>query len=96
LDKHEIECDYQSKQCPGCEAQMLKKDFSIHENNCELIPLICKDCKFVYTRSEAAIKHTENICLRKQLERLQHEFIETKCEMQKLTRQLTEMHKLSK
>jgi predicted RNase H-like nuclease (RuvC/YqgF family) len=96
LDKHEIECSYQSIQCPGCKAQMLKKDFSIHDNNCELFPLTCKDCKFTYIRNEADIKHTENICLRKQIERVQGELQEKKCEMQKLSHQVTEMRKLSK
>jgi len=67
LDKHEIECDYQPKQCSGCELKMLKKDFPAHKSTCELIKLTCKDCKLMYKRSEANTKHTENICLKKQI-----------------------------
>ena len=76
LDKHEIECDYQLKQCPGCELQMLKKEFNTHESSCELIPLTCEDCKFTYKKNEVATKHTEIICLRKQFQQLQKEFEE--------------------
>ena len=53
LDKHEIQCNHQPKQCPGCELEMLKKDFPIHKSTCELIKLTCKDCKFMYKRGEA-------------------------------------------
>jgi len=96
LDKHEIEFGYQSKQCPGCELRMLKKDFPSHMSTCELIKLTCKDCKFKYKRSEANTKHTENICLRKQIRRLKFESKESNREIEKLNSQLIEMHKLRK
>jgi UDP-N-acetylenolpyruvoylglucosamine reductase len=95
LDKHEIECDYQLKQCPGCELQMLKKEFNTHESSCELIPLTCEDCKFTYKKNEVATKHTENMCLKKQLKGLKHEYKEIKTEIQKLNSQLTEMRQLT-
>ncbi len=96
MEKHEIECGYQFKQCPGCESQMLKKDFSSHKNTCELFQLTCKDCKLMYKRSEATTKHTENICLKKQIKRLNHESKESKREIQKLSSELNEIRRLSK
>jgi len=75
---------------------MLKKDFPTHKSTCDLIKLTCKDCKFMYKRSEANTKHTENICLKKQIKRLKHESKETKREIEKLNSQLTQIHKLRK
>jgi septal ring factor EnvC (AmiA/AmiB activator) len=95
LDKHELECGYQTKQCPGCALEMLKKDFPSHKKTCELIRLTCKDCKIMYKKSEVATKHTENMCLKKQLKRLKHECKESKTEIQKLNSQLTEIRQLT-
>jgi hypothetical protein len=50
----------------------------------------------MYQRNEADTKHTENVCLRKQLKRLKQESKESKREIQKLHSQLTEVHKLRK
>ncbi|CAF1052791.1 unnamed protein product [Adineta steineri] len=94
LDKHEIECGYQFAKCPGCQLEMLKKDFLNHKKSCELVPMTCKDCKLMYKRNEATTKHTEKICLRKQLKRLKHEYKESKGAIQKLNIELREIRHL--
>ncbi|CAF0732411.1 unnamed protein product [Adineta steineri] len=94
LDKHEISCGYQFTKCPGCQLEMLKKDFLHHKESCELFPMTCKDCKFIYKRNEATTKHTENICLRKQLERLKLEYNESRDAIQKLNLELGEIRRL--
>ncbi len=91
LDKHEIECGYQSQQCPGCQSQILKKDFDNHKSNCASIEMTCEDCKFVYKRGDVATIHTENICLKEQLRQLRDESKENKRIMQELTQQLGEI-----
>ncbi|CAF4253853.1 unnamed protein product, partial [Adineta steineri] len=63
LDKHEISCGYQFTKCPGCQLEVLKRDFPNHKESCELFPMTCEDCKFIYKRNEATTKHTEAICL---------------------------------
>ena len=75
---------------------MFKKDYHTHKSICELVKLTCKDCKLMYKRNEANAKHTENICLKKQIKRLKQESKESKQEIQKLSSQLTEIHKLRK
>jgi hypothetical protein len=89
LDKHEIECDYQPNKCPGCQSQILKKDFDHHIRNCASIELTCADCKLVYKRGDAGTKHTEIICLREESRR-------NKSQIQALTLQLSELYILSK
>ena len=91
LEKHEKECGYQFLQCPGCRAEVLKKDFSKHTSSCASIELTCQDCKLIYKRGDAGTKHTENICLREQLRQLRNESKENKREIQELTLQLNEM-----
>ncbi len=95
MNKHEVECDYQSKQCPGCDLKVLQKDFSPHKSICGFIKLTCKDCKLNYKRNEADAKHTENLCLKKRIKRLEYESNESKREMKRLNSQLIEMRKLS-
>ncbi|CAF2931588.1 unnamed protein product [Rotaria sp. Silwood2] len=95
LDKHEIECDFQSQECTGCQSQILKKDFDNHMSNCPSIELTCQDCKLVYRRGDADRKHTENICLREQLRQLRDECKENKREIQELSLQLNEMRLLN-
>lgn len=73
MEKHEIACDYQRQQCPGCRLQMLKKDFHNHVNECPAVELTCDDCKIVYRRSETMIKHTESKCLKEQLKQMRDE-----------------------
>jgi hypothetical protein len=94
LDKHQIECDYQLKKCPGCESEMLQKDLSNHMETCEFFEWICNDCKVMYKRSEATTKHTKIICLRerlRQLRQLRDESKESKNMIQQLTYQLNEI-----
>ncbi|CAF1465285.1 unnamed protein product [Rotaria sordida] len=95
LDKHEIECNFQSQQCPGCQLQIIKEDFDNHISNCTSIELTCQDCKIVYKRGDADRKHTENICLKEQLRQLRDEYKENKREMHELTLQLHEMRLLN-
>jgi hypothetical protein len=94
LEKHESQCDYQPKQCPGCQLEVTKNDFANHEASCPLIELTCFDCKFVYKRCDASTKHTENVCLREQLRQLRNEFQANKHELQEVTQQLKEVRKL--
>ncbi|CAF1335258.1 unnamed protein product [Rotaria sordida] len=95
LDKHEIECNFQSQQCPGCQLQIIKEDFDNHISNCTSIELTCQDCKIVYKRGDADRKHTENICLKEQIRQLRDEYKENKREMHELTLQLHEMRLLN-
>ncbi|CAF2243979.1 unnamed protein product [Rotaria magnacalcarata] len=95
LEKHESECDYQSQQCPGCRLQILKKDFDNHTSGCAAIELTCQECKLVYERVDAATKHTDTICLRKQLRQLREESKHNKQELHKLTNLWDKMCKLS-
>ncbi len=74
----------------------MKKDFDNHTKNCALIELTCQDCKFVYKRGDAAMQHTENICLREQLRQLRDESKENKREIHELTLQLKGVCILSK
>ena len=90
LEKHE-ECSYQFLKCPGCRAEVLKKDFSKHTSSCGSIELTCQDCKLIYKRGDAGTKHTESVCLREQLRQLRNESKENKREIQELTLQLNEM-----
>ena len=73
MEKHELECDYQLQQCPGCRLQILTKDFLDHINACLSIELTCDDCKIVYRRGESMIKHTEMKCLKEQLRQMRDE-----------------------
>ncbi len=73
MEKHEIECDYQLQRCPGCRSQVLKKNYFNHVNECVLIELTCDDCKMIYKKGEAAIKHTESKCLKEQLRQIRDE-----------------------
>ncbi|CAF2220572.1 unnamed protein product, partial [Rotaria magnacalcarata] len=66
LDNHEEECDYQTKQCPGCQTHMLKKELIKHVEECPLIVLTCKDCNISYQRRYAAELHTDAICKEQQ------------------------------
>ena len=95
LDKHETECDYQSQQCPGCESQILKKDFDDHTRSCVSVKLICEDCRLVYKRGEANVKHTETICLKEQLRQVKEELKKNKfdshAENMRLEEQLRQM-----
>ncbi|CAF3769508.1 unnamed protein product [Rotaria sp. Silwood1] len=95
LDKHEIECGFQSQQCSGCQLQILKKDFDNHMSNCPSMQVTCQDCKLIYKRGDTAIIHTENICLREQLRQLRDECKENKREIYELTLQLNEMRLLN-
>ncbi|CAF3336864.1 unnamed protein product [Rotaria socialis] len=95
LDKHESECDYQPQQCPGCRLQILKKDFHNHTKNCASVGLTCQDCCLVYKRVDTATKHTDNICLSKQLRQLRGESKQNKQELHKLTNLWDKMCKLS-
>ncbi len=52
---------------------MVKKDFINHVNECIAIELTCDDCKMVYKRGEASMKHTENKCLKEQLRQIRDE-----------------------
>ena len=96
LEKHEAECDYQSQQCPGCQSQILKKDFDNHKSTCALIELTCQECKLVYKRSEADTKHTENICLKEKLRQMSEQVKKNEHDMQELARQLNQMRATSK
>ncbi|CAF1375471.1 unnamed protein product [Rotaria sordida] len=91
LDKHETECGFQYQQCPGCQSQILKKDFDNHTSSCASIELTCQDCKLIYKRGEAAKKHTEKICVKEQLRQLRDECKENKREVHELTLQLDEI-----
>jgi phage-related minor tail protein len=91
MEKHELQCDYRPHQCPGCQLQMLKKEFDNHVINCASIELTCEDCKVVYKKDEGVIKHTENICLKEQLRQLRNESKENQRQLQELTRQLTDI-----
>lgn len=73
MEKHELECDYQLQQCPGCRLQILRKDFLDHINACLSIELTCEDCKIVYRRGETMFKHTEIKCLKEQLRQMRDE-----------------------
>ncbi|CAF3210251.1 unnamed protein product [Rotaria sp. Silwood2] len=95
LDKHEIECSFQSHLCPGCQSQILKKDFDNHQNNCASIELTCQDCALVYKRGNADRQHTEVICLREQLRQFREESKENKREINQLNLQLNEMRILN-
>ena len=78
LERHEVQCGYQSQQCPGCRQQILKKDFAEHKTQCPLIELTCADCKLVYQRRDATARHTEAACLKEQLKQIRHESEENK------------------
>ena len=96
LDKHEIECGFQPKRCSGCRSEIPKKDLVDHENQCGSIQLSCPDCNFVYQRQDAALRHTENICLKLQLRQMREETQVNKQELRKLVRQLADMQLRSK
>ncbi|CAF0937700.1 unnamed protein product [Rotaria sordida] len=91
LDKHEIECSFQPRQCSGCKSQILKKDYDNHMNTCPLIDLICQTCKLIFKRADFNQKHTEIICLKEQNRLLQNESKEYKREIHELNLQLDEM-----
>ncbi|CAF3492398.1 unnamed protein product [Rotaria sp. Silwood1] len=91
LDKHEIECGFQPRQCPGCKSQILKKDFDNHTSTCPSIELTCQNCKLVFKRADLNQKHTEIICLKEQIRQLQYESKEYKREIHELNLQLDEM-----
>jgi hypothetical protein len=71
----------------------LKKDFDNHKSNCASIELTCQDCMLVYTRGDAAAKHTDITCLREQLHKLRIESADNQRVIQELTRQLNEMRR---
>ncbi len=95
LDKHEIECDYQLHQCPGCRLEILKKDFDAHKSSCALIELTCQDCQLVYRRGGAFMEHTESICLKKQLRQVREESKKNKHEMYEFILRLYDLCMLS-
>jgi hypothetical protein len=74
----------------------LKKDFDNHKRSCASIELTCQDCKLVYKIGEAVTKHTENICLKEQLQQVKEESKRNKSEMHAITVQLYDLFALSK
>ncbi|CAF1315277.1 unnamed protein product [Didymodactylos carnosus] len=44
LEKHEMECDYQTEQCHGCKKELLMKDLKQHEEYCDQILVHCDLC----------------------------------------------------
>ncbi|CAF1062554.1 unnamed protein product [Rotaria sp. Silwood1] len=91
LDKHEIECGFQPRQCSGCKSEILKKNFDNHMGTCPLIDLKCQTCKLIFKRADFNQKHTEIICLKEQIRLLQNESKEYKHEIHELNLQLDEM-----
>lgn len=65
-----MSCLFQLQSCPGCKAQILRKDLEDHKSTCASIELTCEDCKLVYKRGESDNKHSENICLGEQIRQL--------------------------
>ncbi|CAF1499909.1 unnamed protein product, partial [Didymodactylos carnosus] len=74
LEKHELECGYQSKYCQGCQGHVLEKDYAQHQDKCAEISLKCSKCDTTYKRKHLK-QHTKVQCLQQQLEqqRCQHE-----------------------
>jgi hypothetical protein len=59
-----------------------------------LIELTCEECNLVYKRRDTDTKHTENICLRKQVTQFRNESNENQRVMQDLLQQLNKIHTL--
>ncbi|CAF3786849.1 unnamed protein product [Rotaria sp. Silwood1] len=91
IDKHEIECGFQPRQCSGCKSEILEKNFDNHMGTCPLIDLKCQTCKLIFKRADFNQKHTEIICLKEQIRLLQNESKEYKHEIHELNLQLDEM-----
>ena len=85
LENHEMECDYQFQECPGCHLKLLKKDLIEHERDCALVDWMCEICKLVCKRNEVTTRHTDNICLNGQLRKLHEESAQNKEALEKLT-----------
>ncbi len=63
---------------PGSQLEIFKKEFPAHRKTYQLIKLTCKDCKLMYRRNAANTKHITNICLKKLVKRLKHEWKDRK------------------
>ncbi|CAF0814931.1 unnamed protein product [Adineta ricciae] len=88
LEKHEMMCGYQRVICNGCQLEMLQKNVIEHQSSCSAIVAKCDECKMIYKRAEVLTRHSDLMCLKKQLRDLQQE---SQYEIQQLKEQLRQV-----
>jgi len=64
LEKHEKECEFEKKSCPGCKKFFLSGPLQKHVNECQEILMMFPCCSSSFKRRDAA-NHNETECLRR-------------------------------
>ncbi|CAF0857858.1 unnamed protein product [Didymodactylos carnosus] len=65
IEKHELQCEYQAKNCRGCKKNFTVKDLRQHEDYCEHIEVECEICHCKIKQTQ--VKFHVFKCVQKQL-----------------------------
>jgi hypothetical protein len=78
-------CGYQLVKCTGCQLEILKKNLTEHQSQCQQITTICAPREIVYEQNDTEERHSDIIFLREQLQQLRQD---SQYEIQQLKEQI--------
>ncbi|CAF5015778.1 unnamed protein product [Rotaria sp. Silwood1] len=85
LEKHEMTCGYQIVKCTACLKEILQKDLTEHQSQCQLNVTTFADFNIINKQNDVLQYQSEIISLREQLRQLQQE---SQYEIQQLKEQI--------